>query len=1604
MRFFLLDRQTAAQRCIKALLYVAMLAAFFTPSRLCSQAIIFADNFNAGALDLSKWRKDSNPKHFATVANNVLELHSELATTSWIITRNTFAARNTTVRLKVAQPNDDGCVGISPTYAPSARHGIYEESNWYRFYTFRPIPEGPYQLYAQWKKDDVLGELEVTGNLSINGTVYLRLRFDAAMIYFEASLDGATWIDTYHEPFQLPGYSLDSPFYCELAGYSTPSNGVIAFDDFSIANNNDTGDIEPPQISNLTASNITANQAQITWLTNESADSQVEYGLTTSYGVSTPLDPTLVVSHSMTLSNLQMNTSYHYRVKSKDAAGNLTTSGDFTFTTLPATPGFEVTLEAETMPIKTTGDLRPPGWVLWDNGYIAQNVVFPVSGAYQFTLRAQGDFVAGEWSQAELRLDQAPRTVITVNSSTYTEFVVNLTVSAGMHQVALAFINDYWDPPNDRNLRVDWLRIQSTDATDTQPPIISNVAASNITTSAATITWTTDKISDSQVEYGLTTSYGASTPLNLALVASHVVTLSDLQTGATYHYRVRSKDAAGNLAVGNDATFTTKSSTPTTVPLYKPFEVILSSTAGYDNSYLEAKVMGVFTSPTGQILRLKGFWDGGSTWRIRFSPNEPGVWTYHTESGDANFITAGSFQAVPATPAKAGFVRVSKARPDQFERSDGSPFLLMGDTNWDGMSSGVGFETRFKPYINQRRAQSFNAYHTIVVHNRYDYQNNEGGAPFSMFNEETRDYDRLNPNFFKWVDKRVAYADSLGMVSILFFTWADEVSRMTTEQYERLALYLVSRYAAYEVFWVLAGDYQSYFPQPQVYNQVGQAVAAADPFDHPLSIHPSDSFTNREFANEPWLSYIMHQLRDAGEFLADSIRADRVYNKPVVNGEYGYHVPASVHPYHGITQNADYTRTGGWSIFSAGGYFVAGFHHTFYDPNGHYPYDPGFDLPPTYWDLADPADQEAARQYGFFFNFFQNQTNWPALTPHRELVLDGQTELLADPGKEYVAYHARGGRMRVQLPANQHFSLSWFDPIAETLYPARIFKSTGETMLITPTATLDGAVVLRPVPAPSLVTVGEVSGLQREQVDIRHVRFQWQTPEPADSRADLQLPDGRRIQVFDRKETTQHELILEELRNDMVYVVTLSSQTADGREWKSTPQNFSTAVNVMDEWIEAEQMPIKTVGHAESPGWNLNAEGYLATSLHFPQAGRYRFELRGRGEYRSQAWPEVMWQIEGATFATLAAQSAVYKTFTVESPVGGGTHEVKIVFANPGDNRQLIIDWLHVQFIDTATVANTIFGDDFNSGELNLTNWQKGENTGNDAGVTNDALELRSAVSETGWIVTRKAFAPRNTAVQIKVSQPSDDGNLGMSPTYALSSAYGIYNQPNWYRFYTYREESSGPYRLFVQWKKGGVEGGLDVTGGLVITAALYLRLRFDETRIHFEVSFDGAIWTEAYTEAFALPGYTLDSAFHYELAGYSAPSNGVMIVDEFSITRLAALHAAAKSAAANELAGALPVAFNLQNYPNPFRLSTRIAFALREALEVELKVFDVTGRLVRNLSATSFPAGSHEVLWDGKKNDAVDAVSGIYFVHLRYRAAEASNWTQQVRRVMMLR
>jgi len=104
-----------------------------------------------------------------------------------------------------------------------------------------------------------------------------------------------------------------------------------------------TGDTPPPDtaapiISGTKVGNVASSSAVISWLTDEVATGTIEYGPTTSYGLSTPA-PNPATSQEVTLLGLSGGTTYHYRVTAMDAAGNRSVSADGTFTTQPSSSG-----------------------------------------------------------------------------------------------------------------------------------------------------------------------------------------------------------------------------------------------------------------------------------------------------------------------------------------------------------------------------------------------------------------------------------------------------------------------------------------------------------------------------------------------------------------------------------------------------------------------------------------------------------------------------------------------------------------------------------------------------------------------------------------------------------------------------------------------------------------------------------------------------------------------------------------------------------------------------------------------------------------------------------------------------------------------------------------------------------------------------------------------------------------------------------------------------------------------------------------------------------------------------------------------------------------
>ena len=128
-------------------------------------------------------------------------------------------------------------------------------------------------------------------------------------------------------------------------------------------------DATGPVISNIQATTITETSAVITWDTDESSDSLVEFGLTSEYGSTEP-DAAMTSSHSVLISGLTAGTTYHFRVTSADVLTNSSTSDDNTFdttatadTTDPATPVIttsDATIDADTITISGTAGADLP--------------------------------------------------------------------------------------------------------------------------------------------------------------------------------------------------------------------------------------------------------------------------------------------------------------------------------------------------------------------------------------------------------------------------------------------------------------------------------------------------------------------------------------------------------------------------------------------------------------------------------------------------------------------------------------------------------------------------------------------------------------------------------------------------------------------------------------------------------------------------------------------------------------------------------------------------------------------------------------------------------------------------------------------------------------------------------------------------------------------------------------------------------------------------------------------------------------------------------------------------------------------------------------------
>ena len=127
--------------------------------------------------------------------------------------------------------------------------------------------------------------------------------------------------------------------------------------------------------------------------------------------------------------------------------------------------------------------------------------------------------------------------------------LTGLTPNQGYHyEITAVDVDGNATPSGDKTFRAYY---------DTAPPVIGGI---NVTVSGntATVTWTTDELATSQVDYGTTNVYGT-TAENAALTMAHSMVIGNLSAESSYHFQVSSADVNGNTAVSDDQTLTVAS-------------------------------------------------------------------------------------------------------------------------------------------------------------------------------------------------------------------------------------------------------------------------------------------------------------------------------------------------------------------------------------------------------------------------------------------------------------------------------------------------------------------------------------------------------------------------------------------------------------------------------------------------------------------------------------------------------------------------------------------------------------------------------------------------------------------------------------------------------------------------------------------------------------------------------------------------------------------------------------------------------------------------------------------------------------------------------------
>ena len=280
---------------------------------------------------------------------------------------------------------------------------------------------------------------------------------------------------------------------------------------------------------------------------------------------------------------------------------------------------------------------------------------------------------------------------------------------------------------------------------------------------------------------------------------------------------------------------------------WKVFETSFESSKDYGNPFMDVQVDVLFEKD-GKSWKIPAFWDGDNIWKVRFAAPETGVYSYRVVSsdksnkglnGEKQSLTIAAYQG-DNTLYKHGMIGISEDNR-HFAHADGTPFFWLGDTWWKNLSKRMTWEG-FQELTADRKKKGFSVIQ--IVCGPYPDEGpfepgweNEGGMPY-----KTQDFKVLNPDYFKYADRRLEHLVDAEMVPAIVGAWGradcDALKAVGAEGLKRHWRYLIARYGAYPVVWILGGELENQTKWGVgVWAEIARYIRETDPYQHPITVH-----------------------------------------------------------------------------------------------------------------------------------------------------------------------------------------------------------------------------------------------------------------------------------------------------------------------------------------------------------------------------------------------------------------------------------------------------------------------------------------------------------------------------------------------------------------------------------------------------------------------------------------------------------------------------------------------------------------------------------------------------------------------------------------------